>query len=419
MVVAAGYEELSATDVWLVRALGPTGSVLWTQTPVGTVAGTHAARAVVCGPNGKAYVAGIMRMGNGNNLAVLCFNSQGGCDWSYYYHSGDGAQAYGISLGADGNLYVAGQGSTSATGHDNLMLSLTTAGGFRWAAENDGTGNDDDRYNAITYGTDGNVYAAGYQTGSSTGKDIYVQSRTTSGAYRWSDVLDATGGADVAKAVSTLPDGNVYVAGQVMSATQGADLVVVSWTAAGGSRWIGGYNGTDNADDYADAVSGSGSLVYAAGRSAETGRGQDFTVVALNTSNGQVRWVDTIDGGDPTGADEANSLAVTTSGQLVVTGKLDDPVEHDNILTVGLDPFTGVMESRSPVGRKRMLVVPNPFTGVARIVGQESGEFFVFNGAGRPVGQCLGRDIGRGLPSGVYFVRRAGLAECIRVVKVH
>lgn len=429
MVVAAGYEKLEATSVWLVRAYGPSGQVLWTQTPVGnTASSTNEARAMVCGPDGRSYVAGVMkndRSGRAtNDLAVLCFNSHGGCDWVYYYDTNESEAANSIVLGADGNLYVAGCGATANTDRDNLILSLTADGGFRWAGSSNGTGNGRDEHSSIAYGPDGSVYAAGYQTGASTGSDIYVECRAANGARRWGFTQDGhAAGYDVARAITTSPEGDVFYTGDMTTPGLGCFIAVYSVTADGSRRWGSGYSGCDSiGNDRGYAIAASGGLVYAVGSSVvSTGGPADFTIVAFETDDGRQRWVHSINGSRNV-ADKANAVAVTANGQLVVTGRINevrgDTAEQDNILTVGLDPFTGIVQQVHLGRTSHLRVAASPFVGSTSVVGLESEVFVVYDNTGRPVGECLGREFGRGLAAGVYHLKQRSTAAVVRVVKL-
>lgn len=54
-----------------------------------------------------------------------------------------------------------------------------------------------------------------------------------------------------------------------------------------------------------------------------------------------------------------------------------------------------------------LAVVPNPFSGTARVAGHENETFVVFDAAGRATGRTSGARIGDGLAAGVYLLRSA------------
>ena len=59
-------------------------------------------------------------------------------------------------------MYAAGISTGSGTSQDFTVISLTSTNAERWVYRHDGTGNFYDVAQAVAYGADGNVYAAGY-----------------------------------------------------------------------------------------------------------------------------------------------------------------------------------------------------------------------------------------------------------------
>ncbi|GAH84349.1 unnamed protein product, partial [marine sediment metagenome] len=71
------------------------------------------------------------------------------------------------TYGLDGNIYVAGYSKETFNYYDFLVMSITGAGDMNWVYQYDGPGNDLDYAYSIVYGSDGNIYAAGYSFGNS------------------------------------------------------------------------------------------------------------------------------------------------------------------------------------------------------------------------------------------------------------
>jgi hypothetical protein len=94
--------------------------------------------------------------------------------WVYRYNGPGNSwdEANSIVAGADGNVYAAGWSYDSLTGYDFTIISLTPSGGERWVYRYNGPGDRYDDAYSIVYGADGNIYAAGYSTGSGTGNDF-------------------------------------------------------------------------------------------------------------------------------------------------------------------------------------------------------------------------------------------------------
>jgi len=108
-------------------------------------------------------------------------------NWIYTYngHGNDDDGANSIVQGSDGNIYAAGASSGSGTYADFTVISLTTVGDTNWIYRYNGPGNGSDYAESIVYGSDGNIYTAGYSTGNGTDSDFIIISLTTAGDTNW------------------------------------------------------------------------------------------------------------------------------------------------------------------------------------------------------------------------------------------
>jgi hypothetical protein len=121
------------------------------------------------------------------------------------------------------------------------------------------------------------------------------------------------GGLNDARAIAVDGSGNVYVSGtSVGSGTW--DYVTIKYNATGQQEWLARYNGPDNHNDFANAmtIDGSGN-VYVTGSSADHCGSADFATVKYNSA-GQEVWVGRHDGG--TGV----AIAVDSLGNVYVAG---------------------------------------------------------------------------------------------------
>jgi uncharacterized delta-60 repeat protein len=301
---------LSQTERWIYHYNGP-GNL------------EDGANCIVYGANGNSYAAGYST-GNSTNydFTVISLDSLGNERWVYRYNGigDDKDEAYAIVYGEDGNVYAAGY-----SGHDIAftVISLTTNGDERWVYRYDGPATlGADKANSIVYGSDGNLYAAGFSEGTSGSikADFVVISLSTTGDGRW--VYRYNGPAsnwDEAYSVVYGSDDNVYAAG--VSYDSAFDFTVISTDSAGSERWVYRYNGPDNGWDYANSIIyGADGGVYAAGWSEGIGTYADFTVIGLN-SIGQRLWLYRHNGlGDYD--DWANSLICGTDQGLYAAGRI-------------------------------------------------------------------------------------------------
>lgn len=210
--------------------------------------------------------------------------------WVYRYNGGGNNvdRANSIVYGTDGYLYAAGSSTGIGTSQDFTIISLTSSGQERWVYRYDGTGNSDDCVNSIVYGSDGNIYAAGYSYGSGTASDFTVISLTSTGQERWIYRHDGIGNSDDrANSIVYGVDGNIYAAGYSYGNGTSADFIVISFTPFAQELWIYRYNGPGNDYDRANSiVYGFDGNLYVAGYSYGSGTNTDFTVISLEPTTG-------------------------------------------------------------------------------------------------------------------------------------
>lgn len=241
--------------------------------------------------------------------------------WVYTYNgSGDDMdEAYSITCGQDGNIYAAGYINDSLTANDFTLISLTGTGSERWVYTYNGSGDTNDVALSIIYGTDDNIYAAGYCTDSINDFDFVVISMTNTGTERWVYVYDGPGhDKDIIESIEYGSDGNIYLAGRSVGNIE-FDFTVISLTSTGTERWVYRYDGTGHTDDCAySLVYGLDNNIYVAGYSYDSVTIRDFAVISL-TTEGTERWLYTYDG-PANSHDRAYDITYGTDGNIYACG---------------------------------------------------------------------------------------------------
>ncbi len=296
----------------------------WVYRYNGSANDEDVAYSVVCGSDGNIYVAGkSLSMITGMDFTVISFKTTGDTNWIYKYDGPTESEdiAYSIVYGLDGNIYVAGEGSGMGTGHDFMVISLTTAGDTNWTYRYNGSANGYDFANSIVYGLDGNIYAAGHSVGEGTFYDFTVISIDTTGAENWVYTYNGTENFyDVAHAIVYGLDGNIYAAGSCEETLTPQDFIVISLTTEGDTNWTYRYNGPGTAGNLAfSIVYGSDDNIYAAGFSAAIDTSVDFTVISIDTT-GTENWVYTYNG-PGNEEDFAYSIVYGSDGNIYAAGR--------------------------------------------------------------------------------------------------
>ncbi len=327
-IYAAGMSRAGDSIYFAVISLSTAGDTNWVYTyNVGPIPshGTEGAYSIVYGLDGNIYAAG-GTAGDSPALLVISLTTAGDTNWTYTYSGpGDSVDvAFSVVYGLDGNIYAAGMSVDSITSRDFLVISLTAAGDTNWTYTYNGSGNLWDEANAIVYGADGNIYAAGMTANIGTVWDFLVISLTTAGDTNWVYTYDGPGyGWDGANAIVYGSDGNIYATGYYdwVMYPNTTNLVVISLTAAGDTNWVYLYPDPENRQSNASSiVYGSDGNIYVAGTSSGSGTYNDFLVISL-TSAGDTNWVYTYDGPGPgDGTEGAHSLVYGLDGNIYVAG---------------------------------------------------------------------------------------------------
>ena len=173
--------------------------------------------------------------------------------------------------------------------------------------------------NASATAPDGSTYVIGTAAGDVGGlnlvgsKDLLLTKRDSEGKVVWERMLGAAGSAEGA-AVSIAANGDVVVAGTVTgtfdSQNSDGDVLVSRYNTSGEEQWstLVRANGADGASAITTAPDGS---IYVGGK-AGTGNGDAF--IARLSGSGKVQERRLIDGG---GSDGVNGLAVDGDGNVL------------------------------------------------------------------------------------------------------
>jgi hypothetical protein len=346
-VYATGSMGTGIGRDFFIVSLDDLGNERWTYTYDGTASDADEGRSITYGGDDNIYVVGFTTDSSTlKDIAVISIDTLGNEKWLYTYDgTASGAdQGTAIVYGADENIYVAGFANGAGTGKDFVVVSVDTTGSEKWVYTYDGTASSDDEALSIIYGSDGNIYAAGYSTETGHNKDFMVVSLDSAGNENWVYLYNGSSSPsqeDRARSIVYGLDGYLYAAGFSTEAGTRQDFTVISLDVTGNERWVylydGVYNGTVDADGAHAIIYGGDGNLYAAGYSVEEqSYNKDFAVISVDTA-GNERWVYTRHGSGSTPVDMAYSLVYGSGDSIYVAGYIDQGAENDNVVVVSLD----------------------------------------------------------------------------------
>lgn len=209
--------------------------------------------------NGTLVVAGTTSKGSfgnrpfntqgGYSVYVVKYNASGQLQWLATNSGKPTSYIYDVSIDSSGNIYVAGSSPTETFGslsftskgnRDAFVAKLNSGGAWQWVKNLGGNGLD--AAEAITTDAQGNVFVAGYFTGSMTvgintytskgARDVFLGKLNSSGQWQWVSAGGGTGN-DITQAIDLDSQGNIYIGGYTSGAATFGSLSV---PATGGPR---------------------------------------------------------------------------------------------------------------------------------------------------------------------------------------
>jgi len=306
----------------------------------------------------------------GSDIFVAKMDINGNWLWAKQAGGTDYHGGYGIAVDANGNSYVTGYFSGSATfgtttltssGYDDIFVAkLDSSANWLWAKQAGGTSSD------IGYGIAvdayGNSYVTGYFKSSSCSfgtitltssgyEDIFVAKLDINGNWLWAKQAGGTS-EDGGTSIAVDANGNSYVTGSfkesanfgttTLTSSGSWDIFVAKIDHNGNWLWAKQAGGTDNDGGISIAVDDNGNSYVTGGF---YGSSCSFsTITLINSSieysdifvakidyNGNWLWAKQAGG---TGYDAGYGIAVDTNGNSYVTG------EFDGSATFGTTTFT-------------------------------------------------------------------------------
>ncbi len=276
-IYATGYStnEYNNTDLTTIK-YNSLGVQLWVQRYNGTANGSDKGKDIKIDALGNVYVTGtvvtrtVSTIVSESDFVTIKYDNRGVQQWVRLYNgTGDGDdKANALALDSRGNVYVTGESLGLEGNYDYLTIKYNSLGAVDWVHRYNGPGNRDDAPYAIAVDEDENVYITGGSVGDGTDYDFATIKYNYSGAMVWLKRYESNNRVQIAISVKVSNSGNVYVAGISDELTTDRDYVTLKYNSDGEQQWVRSYNGPHNTWDYArDLVIDRFENVYVTGLS--------------------------------------------------------------------------------------------------------------------------------------------------------
>ena len=335
--VNGGFDGKNAVIVKYNRE----GVVQWVRSTASGTSGNSEFLDVAVDANGNIYTVGyVAGMGsfvfgtktfNGvyytPNAVLVKYNSSGDVEWVNGVDSGSSASQFnGISIDSNGNVYIAGTISGSGTytfdsvpvsgtytvSLNTLAIKYNSDGVAQWA-KSTSTGSNASKLSDIVVDTDGNIYAVGSITGTSSfvfGTETVVGSYTglnalmikynNDGAVQWVKSAGTASNSSFLDGIAIDTNNNLYMAGilygtgsfvfdsiTINGAYAGNNATLFKYNSDGVVQWIKSADVSSNHSYFGRVDLDSNNNIYLAGTFNGTSAITfgDVTVTGTNTSN--------------------------------------------------------------------------------------------------------------------------------------
>lgn len=211
----------------LLLKFDSSGNLLWSKRwgGSGRDESPHPPNNMILDNNGNLYVGGKTEFGaGGDDILLLKFDSYGNLIWSRTWGGTGYESAYGLSLGRDGHIYVAGETGSFGTGEDVLLLEYDSSGSLL-SQKTWGDSSDQTAY-SIVIDEPGNIFLGGSAANNSgSWQDVTGTTGTPTGALSSPSgtVGSPAGVISSPTATITTPSGVIDTGGG------GADVLVLKY----------------------------------------------------------------------------------------------------------------------------------------------------------------------------------------------
>jgi hypothetical protein len=348
----AGFSGTTTESNMCIAKYDLNGDTLWTRLFGGGIGNVeNKAYAITIDKQWNIIVTGYITTVTGPHIATLKYDPQGNMLWSQIFvgtgNSGD--KAYAITLDSYNNIYITGYTTSVNNGKDYVTIKYDPNGDSLWVKTYDGPGHSDDIATSIVMAGDNHVVVTGSSRNSSNSgsEDIAtIEYNTSDGSTAWGvQRYNGSGNAeDKGNAVIADLSGNIYVTGYSTGYNSRINLTTISYNSTGTETWIAiDSTGLINRGN-SISISPNNNTVFVTGTTSSSilETTVNYLTECYNSSDGSLAWNKTY-ASSTNGTDVAHKIAVSPAdNSIYVTGSSRiDSSRGPDMFTVKYDITSG------------------------------------------------------------------------------
>lgn len=293
------------------------------------------------------------------DLLLTKYTSNGLALWAEKFNINAGGNFIvgDITLDPSNSIIFTGTVFNGNNNYDAVTVKFNSDGQFNWYKLHNGTANHYDSGVSVTTDLIGNIYITGMSTqahspGSQTNSliDFLTIKYNSSGVQQWLSTHDAYGLIDGGVKIMFNQPGSskVIVAGLIQKDIETWGVATIYYDTSTGNQM--GYGEVIEANLWIEKINGfvtdeqNNIYIAGTGKTSNSSPDSDFIIIKLDDEL-NVEWKKNHDGGFG-GNDQANAIAVKSSGTIFVTGYTTSSTEKD-YLTVCYKPDGTLMWSKT------------------------------------------------------------------------
>jgi len=338
-IYVAGRSNNGADDDFVTIKYNAQGAQQWIQFV--DYGGIDRATDMGIDAQNNIYVTGRRSNGADDDYCTVKYSSAGTLIFTKFFDFVEDDRAEAIAVNSDGSFAVTGRSDANATAvlnYNYYTVKYDVNGNQVWALSFEGAGTNDDWATSIALNSAGDVAVTGFSDedpSANIKNSMVTLLYSAGGAVVWTNTV-ASPGADEGIDVTFSPAGKVIACGFKSTDLVNRDaLCSIIQNGTSTEHSFGGEG--DVSDNVREIeVDASGNL-YAVGYSVKLDNDRDFFLLKLNTL-GDTLWTRSISGSLYGSDEEANSLVIDPSGNIIVAGYIKNSGTGSDILVQKFSP---------------------------------------------------------------------------------